>query len=250
MKNTFLFLVCFSLVIVYIDQLSSTKRKASEVAPETTILVQLDDHVLSREILEHNSQSVNNFDLIQTFKEFEVTAIRSVFEHRYDDAGFLKDHIKNSGKILLENWFKIKLSANFDPEKFLEELNKNKSVVTALVENPIRISFDMVPNDPSYNSQWHLNNPSNPNFDIRAEIAWSINTGRNDVVVAVLDGGVDYNHNDLDPGDRSRVIAGIDTGDGNNDPLDDLPLSTGSYGGHGTRIAGIVGARTNNSPQV
>ena len=68
------------------------------------------------------------------------------------------------------------------------------------------------PDDPEYNApgekQWHLKSVQNPSADIDAEPAWEINKGRNDVIIAVCDGGVDYTHPDLDPGDRSHVIAG------------------------------------------
>lgn len=71
------------------------------------------------------------------------------------------------------------------------------------------------------------------------------------MIVAVLDGGVDYTHTDLDPGDRSRVIQGIDTGDDDNDPMDNLPDDDpDSFAGHGTKIAGVIGARTDNGQQV
>ena len=86
--------------------------------------------------------------------------------------------------------------------------------------------------------------------DINAEQAWNINTGRNDVIIAVCDGGIDYTHPDLDPGNRSRVIAGYDFGSNDSDPMDDLPDGTGSYGGHGTHIAGIIGAIPNNGQQI
>lgn len=67
------------------------------------------------------------------------------------------------------------------------------------------------------------------------------------MIIAVLDGGVDYNHPDLDPGDRSRIIAGIDTGDDDNDPFDDLPdHHEDSFAGHGTAIAGLIGSITDN----
>ena len=96
-----------------------------------------------------------------------------------------------------------------------------------------------------------LNNPANPNWDIDAEAAWDINRGRNDVTIAILDGGVDYTHPDLDPGNRTRVIGGIDTGDNDNDPMDDLPDNTqGSFAGHGTKVAGVVGAITDNGSKM
>ena len=88
---------------------------------------------------------------------------------------------------------------------------------------------------------------SYPTADIRAQQAWEINKGRSDVIIAVCDGGVDYTHPDLDSGDRSRVIAGYDSGDDDNDPMDDLPYDNpSSYAGHGTHVAGIIGAITNN----
>ncbi|MCH6198665.1 S8 family serine peptidase [Aquiflexum sp. LQ15W] len=150
----------------------------------------------------------------------------------------------------MRNWYVIQPLEKYNADLLVEKLMDCEKIIVAMVNRPLRLEFDAVPNDTNYGVQWHLNNPSQPQFDIRAQGAWDINKGRNDVIIAVLDGGVDYNHPDLDPGDRSRVIAGIDTGDGDNDPLDNLPISPDSYSGHGTKIAGVIGARTNNSLQV
>lgn len=89
---------------------------------------------------------------------------------------------------------------------------------------------------------WHLGSKG-----VDAISAWDINQGREDVIVAVCDGGVDYTHSDLDPGDRSHVITGYDFGDNDNDPMDDLPDAPDSYLSHGTHIAGIIGAIPNDS---
>jgi len=130
-------------------------------------------------------------------------------------------------------------------------LGMEAGVLYAHIERPLPFKPCIAPNDSLFLYQWHLNNPSNPLADIRAEQAWNINKGRNDVIIAVCDGGVDYTHPDLDPGDRSRVIAGYDATTGGNNPMDNLPDGpTGSYGGHGTNIAGIIGAITNNSSGV
>src|SRR5437660_525499 len=57
------------------------------------------------------------------------------------------------------------------------------------------------PNDPSFGSQWDLNNTGQgggtPGADIHATQAWSVTTGSAKTVVAVIDTGVDYNHPDL-----------------------------------------------------
>lgn len=68
-----------------------------------------------------------------------------------------------------------------------------------------------IPNDPYFEQQWALHNtgqmypwdgwhnppPGTPDCDIDAPEAWDIETGDDDVVVAILDSGVDYNHPDL-----------------------------------------------------
>ncbi|CAN5135447.1 hypothetical protein BH23BAC3_BH23BAC3_35900 [soil metagenome] len=107
------------------------------------------------------------------------------------------------------------------------------------------------PDDPRFQSgqQWGLYNFNNPGNDIHAPQAWQLNTGRSDVIVAVIDGGVDYNHSDLDPGDRSRIIQGYDVADNNSDPMDDIPSQYG-FANHGTPAAGIIGAISDNSQQV
>jgi subtilisin family serine protease len=118
-----------------------------------------------------------------------------------------------------------------------------------------------VPNDPRFGEQWSLNNTgqilgARPGVDISAEAAWDITTGGTDVVVAVIDGGVDYTHEDLaaniwrntpecsangiddDANGYVDDCLGIDTADNDSDPMDG--------DGHGTHVAGIIGAAGNN----
>jgi subtilisin family serine protease len=102
------------------------------------------------------------------------------------------------------------------------------------------------PNDPLYSQQWGYDDFDDT--DVDAPEAWSLNTGRSDVTVAVVDGGVDLDHPDLDPGDQSRVIQGYDFGDDDSDPDDDR--SSGAWTDHGTPVAGTIGARTDNGDGV
>ena len=115
-----------------------------------------------------------------------------------------------------------------------------------------------VPNDPLFPNQWGLNNPNDA--DIDAPEAWNITTGSSNVVVAVIDTGVDYTHEDLaanmwtnpreipnnnvDDDGNGYVddVYGIDAFNGDSDPYDD--------NGHGTHVAGIIGAVGNNSVGV
>ena len=84
-----------------------------------------------------------------------------------------------------------------------------------------------VPNDPSYIAQWHLPR-------IGSAEAWNVTTGSPSVVVAVIDSGVYGQHPDL----GHKVVPGWNFVDGNADTTDVL--------GHGTAVAGTLGADSNN----
>ena len=83
------------------------------------------------------------------------------------------------------------------------------------------------PNDPSYASQWHLRRIGGP-------LAWSLSTGSESVVVAVVDSGVYPHHPDL----AGKLVPGWNFVKDNADTADVL--------GHGTAVAGTVAAATNN----
>lgn len=103
-----------------------------------------------------------------------------------------------------------------------------------------------VPDDPFYQYQWSLNNTGQdggtPGVDIRAPGAWNITTGSQDVVIAVIDSGVDYKHPDLIDNIWSDPVTGqhgYDFVNNDSDPMDDC------Y--HGTACAGLIAATGNNS---
>jgi len=118
--------------------------------------------------------------------------------------------------------------------------------------NPVR------PSDPRFADQWALANDGQrggkAGADISAMTAWSVTTGDDDVVIAVLDSGVDYNHQDLanniwtrpnnvpeyvdDAAGTVQDLHGYNAIDNNADPMDD--------NGHGTHCAGIIGAEGGN----
>ncbi|MFT3737646.1 MAG: S8 family serine peptidase [Breznakibacter sp.] len=243
-------ILTISFVAVLLAALSvlTDKDKIQVVSGENTVLVKLPPGILSEENYEHPVKEIGDKCLQKRLSKFGITTLRSVFRNRYNEQGRLKEEVTSSGKSLLSGWFELSLSSAFDTGEFITMLKQQNSVIDAVVDVPLSLKPDIAPNDVNYGSQWHLNNPANPNFDIDAEAAWDINRGRNDVIIAVLDGGVDYTHPDLDPGDRSRVIQGRDTGDGDNDPMDNL--SGDGFAGHGTWVAGVIGARTNNGQQV
>lgn len=93
------------------------------------------------------------------------------------------------------------------------------------------------PNDYYYlaGHQWGLSM-------ITALQGWLISKGSSSVAVVILDSGVDYNHYDLGLSPSGRVVKGYDYWNLDPDPMDD--------NGHGTAVAGVVGAKTNNTSGI
>jgi subtilisin family serine protease len=91
--------------------------------------------------------------------------------------------------------------------------------------------LDTTPNDTYWSSQWGLRRIGLPG-------AWDRTRGGSGVVVAVLDTGVDANHPDL----RDAVLPGFD--------LVGNTANTADVEGHGTSVAGIIAARSNNAAGV
>ncbi len=119
------------------------------------------------------------------------------------------------------------------------------------------------PNDPGFAMQWGFSNTGqaangtagSPGSDEHVTPAWSLTTGSRSVVVAEVDSGVDYNHPDLAANvwTNDGTVGGCPAGThGYNvvastcDPMDDET----PYRGHGTHVAGILGAVGNNGVGV
>lgn len=136
------------------------------------------------------------------------------------------------------------------PQMPLAELLRRyqNSGLVEYAEPDYQVHFESVfANDPAFleGTVWALNNAGQdgglPNADIDAPEAWSALTSASNVIVAVVDTGIRYTHEDLagnmwtNPEDGGH---GINALTGSADPNDD--------NGHGTRIAGIIGALGNN----
>lgn len=101
--------------------------------------------------------------------------------------------------------------------------------LASYVEPNMKVQTQWVPNDPYWTNQW---GPQK----IEADWAWNITTGSSEVLVAIVDTGIDYTHPDLA---ANYAPLGFDWVNMDADPKDDF--------GHGTHCAGIVAAVLNNS---
>lgn len=114
--------------------------------------------------------------------------------------------------------------------------------------------------DPSLSAQWALNNVGQaggiPDADIDAFEAWQVTSGSRNVVVAIVDSGIDFSHPDLAANiwTNPREVAGNGRDDDGNGYIDDVhgwdfvdndnTPQDGFW--HGTHVAGIIGAVGNN----
>ena len=137
--------------------------------------------------------------------------------------------------------------------------HRNNPAIEYIEPNYI-VQTTAIPDDPDFDQHWGLNNTGQtggtPDADIDAAEAWDITTGSSDVVVGVIDTGVDYTHPDLvdniwtNPGEIAGDgidndgngyvddVHGYDFINNDGDPFDD--------NGHGTHVSGTIAARGNN----
>jgi subtilisin family serine protease len=146
----------------------------------------------------------------------------------------------------------------------LASFGASPDVVYAVPNSVTRIDDarpEAAPNDPRYPEQWNLENTGQaggtPDADVDAGAAWDQMTGSRDIVIELIDTGVQLNHPDLaanvwsNPAECAGAAGvdddadgyvddchGIDTINGDGNPTDDY--------GHGTHTAGTIGAVGNN----
>jgi predicted outer membrane repeat protein len=102
----------------------------------------------------------------------------------------------------------------------------------------------VLPNDEYFSQLWHLYNSGQtggtPHADINAPEAWKVTSGDPNIVIAIIDSGVDINHPDL----INNLVSGYDFVDDDNDPSPSLENPDDA---HGTMCAGLAAARGNNN---
>jgi subtilisin family serine protease len=153
--------------------------------------------------------------------------------------------------------------SNISIEEYVKSLSKEEEV-ESIIYSTFGEYVDFIPNDTYLNSQWHL--PV-----INAYKAWDITTGNSNVIVGILDSGTEWTHSDLglgsntyqnihlNPGEdiwtnQNNPSTGNGIDDDNNGFIDDWKGWNYAYNSndsrstayHGTFVAGIVSAKTNN----
>jgi thermitase len=141
--------------------------------------------------------------------------------------------------------YKIEIQNNLSVEETLFALSRNPDVEYA--EPNYIAHVTEAPDDPLFDLQYALYNPGSAppgspqedTADIKATSAWEETKGDQEIIIAIIDTGVDLDHPDLDD---KIYSSGYDFVNDDSDATDDH--------GHGTHVAGIAAAETNNAEGI
>lgn len=197
--------------------------------------------------------------------KFKVTKIKRVFELNNGDIDLYKE-------LDMSRIYVVYFENNYDAvnaaEEYSSDLNVEYSepVFTGTAAGVKENGF-LQPNDTYFSLQWYLSNRGNikpssggaakTGEDVNMIKAWDVETGSEDVIIAILDSGIEDESSDL----KGRLwvnkdeIPDNDIDDDRNGYVDDYSgwdfayedNSNGDGFGHGTNIASVIGAKTNNS---
>jgi subtilisin family serine protease len=224
----------------YAAPLFSSNGETVAVIPE--IVVRLKEKSYADE-LQRLCQDMN----LSIKKKMEFTKLEYLIDVLGDDADAVFSAVEQINESPYIEWACLntasrpKLSGQAVPDS--SDSGEQFPVAAAQDAN----SPGVFPNDEYFPMQWHLHNKGQsggtPGADIRAPEAWDITTGNPNIVVAVLDSGVDSNHPDL----VNNMVPGYDflDNDAQPDPSLDHPANA-----HGTMCAGLIAAQGNNGVGV
>ncbi len=144
-------------------------------------------------------------------------------------------------------WYRLEVDKSLDIKKLVREFEALPEVEYAEPEYK-KVLYGMktkkwTPNDPDYPQQWHYNNTGQSGGTVDADIdlpeAWDLEKGDTNVVVAVVDGGIQVDHPDLQANIWWKVGYNFVDSTTVLDPVD-----------HGTHVSGTIAAVNNNGVGV
>lgn len=236
------FIACF--------QSSGSGRKSGKNRKNRFLFV---ESLEARQLLAFNALHISDrlYDPNELLVQFRSPSLTALIGQNYAGASVRR-------QLTDDGWFQVDIGPSTDVARALSAFQSRADVVQATPD--FAVSSTALPNDSSFSSLWGLSNSGSQGgvsaADINAAQAWNFGTSTN-IVTAVIDSGVDYRHPDLIANIWSNVreisgngidddnngfvddMRGWDFANNDNDPMDD--------NGHGTHVAGTIGAVGNNS---
>jgi len=274
-KKLFSSLLLIFTLVLFVTSIGYSREYDDSYRPKPYVIkglvsVQFEDNFdVSNVKKGFGTVSLGNSSLDQTFDELKINGIRKIFPLEKEKPPV------NSGLKDLTRFYEISFPDTISINMVVHTLLQNPNI--RMAEPVVAMPLEVVPDDPSWTSQWHR-------VRLDLENAWNLETGSDSIKIAIIDSGVNYKHPDLaeniwvNPAedlDGDGVVYDFDDLDGidndGNGYIDDLigydfltgigsvwPGEDGGipdtdpndFDGHGTHCAGISAAVTNNAVDV
>ena len=222
------------------EETSSEEISPKELTPaEPAIVKGVREVLFSDEMIDlveadlaKGSLATKSMQLNEALTELGITGI----ERMFPDAGEYEARHREAG---LHKWYRIYYDEDVTATKAASTL---LSIPGVEVSNPVYFrDIDITFDDPREKEQWGFHNSSVQNGDVNVEAVWNnYTTGNEDVIVAVVDTGVQLEHPDL----KDNTIPAGD--DGSHSFMTGGNENRVVAGDHGTHVAGIIAAVNNN----
>lgn len=194
---------------------SEHRSKLKSVDPETMQRIQVDDP-------EDNEGTSHYYDgevVVRFHQELQLDQLRQLEQETSSEVA---EQLEQTYVFRSKSWSTKQLMDYFNEQELNIQYVEPNYLYLTNQEN------ENTPNDTLFTSyQWNL--PAIDTLD-----AWNVSRGSDDVVIAVLDTGVDLQHTDL----QGQLVDGINIVDEQAQPSDDV--------GHGTHVTGVIAATVNN----
>ena len=171
MKKLALFVGIFLVLTIYVSALDLPKYKDQEYVPGILIV-----KFKEKPILLANSYT----------KKFEISLNNEILTSDTGKQAF--NPRKQKGRHFIENIYIFKYDKNKDISKLINKIKKNPNVVWA--EPDYIFEGLAIPNDPYYPQQWNFPKTAAPQ-------GWNIEKGNETILIATIDTGIDWKHEDL-----------------------------------------------------
>ncbi|GAB5417601.1 MAG: hypothetical protein Crog4KO_25860 [Crocinitomicaceae bacterium] len=264
MKKTVLYLIFLVFVTNQGNAQTSSSDGENVVNYDTTSLIVRFNHKLldwslvdNDQVLYSNVGSILNDEGKELLSEFDFQEfeLESVLAKKVFPTFQTKDSIsigRQGQKVFIPPFwatFSLKVPSGVDFDSFVLEIKEIYPVVIYAHPNfQIELTSATPPNDTLYSQQNTIHDNGSGFEHIHVDSAWCVETGDRFIKVGIFDTGVDSTHQDLQllTGRASNNDLSVDST--NTNIL--LPIWGRDDSNHGTKVAGIIGAKRNNTTGI